>query len=44
MITKNLKKELVNQIYSSPEKKVIVLLILDLTENFLIYIDEIRKC
>ena len=40
---KILKKELINQIYSFPEKKVIVAHDINLTENFLIYIDKIEN-
>ena len=40
---KILKEELINQIYSFPEKKVIVVHDLDLTENLLIYVDEIEN-
>ena len=41
--SKILKKELVNQIYLFPEKKVIVVHDIDLVENFLIYIDKIEN-
>ena len=40
---KIIKKELVNQIYASSEKKVIVVNDIGLTENFLIYIDKIEN-
>ena len=40
---KILKKELINQIYSFPEKKVIVVHDINLEENFLIYIDKIEN-
>ena len=40
---KILKEELLNQIYSFPEKKVIVAHDINLTENFLIYIDKIEN-
>jgi len=38
---KILKKELVSQIYSYPEKKVIVIVDIGLSENFLVYINKI---
>ena len=40
---KILKEKLVNQIYAIPEKKIIVLHDINLTENFLIYIDKVEK-
>ena len=40
---KILKKEIVNQIYTFPEKKVIIVNDIDLSENFLIYIDKIKN-
>ena len=40
---KILKNELVNQIYSSPEKKVIAVNDIFLTENFLIFINEVKS-
>jgi len=40
---KIIKDELVNQIYLSPEKKVIVINDIYLTENFLIFIDEVKS-
>ena len=40
---KLLKKELVNQIYSFPEKKIIVVNDIGLVENFLIYIDNVEN-
>jgi peptidyl-prolyl cis-trans isomerase D len=40
---KILKKEIVNQIYTFPEKKVIIVTDIDLSENFLIYIDKIKN-
>ena len=40
---KIIKKELVNQIYTSSEKKVIVVNDIGLAENFLIYIDKIEN-
>ena len=39
---KILKKEIVNQIYAFPEKKVIIVSDIGLSENFLIYIDKIK--
>ena len=38
-----LKKELVDQIYAFSEKKIIVVHDINMTENFLIYIDEIQN-
>ena len=38
-----LKNELVNQIYTIPEKKVIILNDIGLTENFLVYINKIEN-
>ena len=38
-----LKNELVNQIYTIPEKKIIILNDIGLTENFLVYIDKIEN-
>ena len=38
-----LKNELVNQIYAFPEKKIIILNDIGLTENFLVYIDKIEN-
>ena len=40
---KILKKEIVNQIYTFPEKKVIIVNNISLSENFLIYIDKIKN-
>ena len=40
---KILKKEIVNQIYTFPEKKVIIVNDIGLSENFLIYIDKIKN-
>ena len=40
---KILKKELINQIYAFPEKKVIVVADIGLRKNFLIYIDKIEN-
>ena len=40
---KILKKEIVNQIYTFPEKKVIIVNDMGLSENFLIYIDKIKN-
>ena len=40
---KVLKKEIVNQIYTFPEKKVIIVNDIGLSENFLIYIDKIKN-
>ena len=40
---KILKKEIVNQIYTFPEKKVIIVNDINLSENFLIYIDKIKN-
>ena len=40
---KIIKDELVNQIYSSPEKKVIIVNDIYLSENFLIFIDEVKS-
>ena len=40
---KRLKRKLINEIYAAPEKKVIIVYDLDLTENFLIYIDKIEN-
>ncbi len=40
---KTLKQELLNKIYSAPEKKVIIVHDLDMTENYLIYIDKIEN-
>jgi len=40
---KIIKKELVNQIYAFPEKRVIVVNDISLAENFLIYIDKIKN-
>ena len=39
----NLKKELVNQIYIFPEKKIIIIHDLDFYENYLVYIDKIEN-
>ena len=39
---KILKKEIVNQIYTFPEKKIIVVSDLGFSENYLIYIDKIE--
>ena len=36
-----LKKEILNQIYAWPEKKVIIVNQIDLSENYLVYIDKI---
>ena len=38
-----LKKEIVKQIYTFPEKKVIIVNDIGLSENFLIYIDKIKN-
>jgi len=38
-----LKKDLVNQIYNHPQKKVVVVASLDLEESYLIFIDEIKN-
>ena len=38
-----LKNELVNQIYTIPEKKVIILNDIGLTENFLVYVNKIEN-
>ena len=43
LYNKILKNELVNQIYSSPEKKVIAVNDIFLTENFLIFINEVKS-
>ena len=40
---KMLKKEIVKQIYGFPEKKVIIVNDIGLSENFLIYIDKIKN-
>ena len=40
---KILKKELVNQIYIFPEKKIIIIHDLDFYENYLVYIDKIEN-
>ena len=40
---KSLKKELINQIYAFPEKKIIVVADIDLRESFLIYIDKVES-
>jgi len=40
---KILKKEAVNQIYSYPEKQIIVVNDLNLTENFIVYIEKIEN-
>ena len=40
---KILKKGIVNQIYTFPEKKVIIVNDIGLSENFLIYIDKIKN-
>jgi len=40
---KIINKELINQIYAFPEKKVIVVNDIGLTENFLVYINEIEN-
>ena len=40
---KILKKEIVKQIYTFPEKKVIIVNDIGLSENFLIYIDKIKN-
>ena len=40
---KNLKKDIVNQIYKFSEKKVIVVHDIDFSENFLVYIDQIEN-
>ena len=40
---KIIKKELLNQIYAYPEKKVIVVADIGFTENYLIYIDKIEN-
>ena len=39
----NLKDEIVKQIYKYPEKQVIVVTALDMSENFLVYIDKINN-
>ena len=39
--TKILKEQVINQIYSFPEKKIVVANNITLTENFLIYIDKV---
>ena len=39
---KIIKKELIGQIYAFPEKKVIIVNDIGLSENFLIYIDKIE--
>ena len=39
---KIIKKEIINQIYSWPEKKVIVVNKIDLSESYLVYIDKIE--
>jgi len=39
---KVLKKEILNQIYAWPEKKVIVVNQVDLSENYLVYIDKVN--
>tara|TARA_B100001123_G_C15269095_1_gene1009583 strand:+ start:34 stop:1482 length:1449 start_codon:yes stop_codon:yes gene_type:complete len=41
--TKILKEEVLGQIYSFPEKKVIVVHDINLKENFLIYIDKVKN-
>ena len=38
-----LKKEIVNQIYAFPEKKIIIVNEIGLSENYLIYIDKIKN-
>ena len=38
-----LKKDLVKQIYSFPEKKIVVVADISLSENFLIYIDKVKN-
>ena len=40
---KILKKEMINQIYTHPEKKVIVIADIGLSESFLVYIDKIEN-
>ena len=40
---KTIKKELISQIYTFPEKKVIVVSDIGLAENFLVYIDKIEN-
>jgi len=40
---KTLKQEMINQIYKHPEKKVIVIAGIDLSESFLVYIDKIEN-
>ena len=40
---KIIKKELLNQIYAYPEKKVIVVADIGFSENYLIYIDKIEN-
>ena len=40
---KILKKEITNQIYAFPEKKIIVVNDIGLSENFLIYIDKVEN-
>ena len=40
---KALKKEIINQIYSYPEKKVIIVADLGFRESYLVYIEEIKR-
>jgi len=40
---KTLKQEMINQIYKHPEKKVIVIADIGLSESFLVYIDKIEN-
>ena len=40
---KILKKELINKIYAIPEKKIIVVHDINLTESFLIYVDKVKN-
>ena len=43
MDNKNLKKDLIKQVYAHPEKKVIVVADMGLNESYLIYIDKIEN-
>jgi len=40
---KALKKEIINQVYSYPEKKVIIVADLEFKESYLVYIEEIKR-
>ena len=42
-VAKTLKKEAVNQIYSYPEKQIIVVNDINLTDNFIVYIEKVEN-